>query len=81
MFYLLSLTIFFLKIIIEDINIIIVYKLNTIMFLDDIREKSSLRVALIIFKQLSNGSISHIVANNLPTNSLEKYIPLVKHTN
>ena len=33
-----------------------------------------------MFKQLSKGNISHIFAKNPPTNSLGKYIPLVKHT-
>ena len=45
-----------------------------------INDKSLSNTPLIIFKHPSNGNISQINANPLPTSSFEKYIPLVKHT-
>lgn len=64
----------------DTINTTIVYNENITIFPVKIISKLLFSIPFIIFKQLSNGNISHTFAKKPPTDSLGKYIPLVKHT-
>ena len=72
-YYLLSLFIFILNILVANASIIIVYIQNTIIF--------CVVIPFVIVNAESNGKNSQIFAYVSPNISFGKYIPLVKHTN
>ena len=80
-YYLLSLFIFILNILVANASIIIVYIQNTIIFCVVIVSILLFKIPFVIVNAESNGKNSQIFAYVSPNISFGKYIPLVKHTN
>ena len=80
LFYLLSLFIFILNILVANANITIVYIQNTTTFFIVIISILLFKIPFVIVNAESNGKNSQTFAYVSPNISFGKYIPLVKHT-
>ena len=80
-YYLLSLIIFVLNILVANSSIIIVYTQNITIFCVVIVSILLFKIPFVIVNAESNGKNSQIFAYVSPNISFGKYIPLVKHTN